>query len=73
MSDLVMSRMSGEGVRPGSRTRRLAGATWRLVGLMISRSRERQVLASLDRRMLRDIGLTPEQAGHEARKRFWEV
>ena len=73
MSDLVMSRMSGEGVRPGTRARRLAGAAWRLVGLMISRSRERQVLASLDRRMLRDIGLTPHEAGREARKRFWEA
>ena len=44
----------------------------RLVWLMIARSRERQVLASLDRRMLRDIGLTPAEAGQEAQKWFWE-
>lgn len=73
MSDLVMSRMSGLGARPGTRARRVAGTPWRLVALMIARSRERQVLASLDRRMLRDIGLDPHQAGQEARKWFWEV
>jgi uncharacterized protein YjiS (DUF1127 family) len=73
MSDLVMSRMSGSGARPWTRARRLAGSPWRLVALMIARSRERQVLASLDRRMLKDIGLTPFEAGQEARKRFWEV
>lgn len=73
MSDLVMSRISGEGVGPGTRTRRLVGTPWRLVGLMIARSRERHALASLDRRMLRDIGLDPHQAGQEARKWFWEA
>jgi len=39
--------------------------TWR------RRSRERQELAQLDRRTLRDLGLTEGQALFEANKPFW--
>ena len=40
---------------------------------MLERSRERQVLASLDARGLRDIGVTPYEAGVEANKPFWRA
>jgi uncharacterized protein YjiS (DUF1127 family) len=43
------------------------------VRLMLERSRERQVLAALDARGLRDIGVTPYEAGVEARKAFWRT
>jgi uncharacterized protein YjiS (DUF1127 family) len=41
--------------------------------LMLARSQERQLLASLDARELRDIGVTPYEAGVEARKPFWRA
>ena len=44
----------------------------RLVWLGLARSRERRALASMDARGLRDIGLTPYEAGVEARKPFWQ-
>jgi uncharacterized protein YjiS (DUF1127 family) len=42
------------------------GRRWR------ERARQRDDLSSLDARMLRDIGVTKEQAGKEADKSFWE-
>jgi uncharacterized protein YjiS (DUF1127 family) len=42
------------------------------VRLMLQRSRERRLLAELDVRILRDIGVTPYEAGVEARKGFWQ-
>ena len=39
--------------------------TWR------RRSRERQELASLDRRTLRDLGLSSSEVNFEANKPFW--
>lgn len=41
--------------------------------LMLARLRERQTLAGLDARALRDIGVTPYEAGVEARKPFWRA
>jgi uncharacterized protein YjiS (DUF1127 family) len=35
------------------------------------KSRQRQALAELDRRLLDDIGVTPSAARQEARKPFW--
>jgi uncharacterized protein YjiS (DUF1127 family) len=55
--------------RPGPLLQRLAGAVW----LMLARSRERRILATMDARELRDIGVTPYEAGTEARKPFWRV
>lgn len=76
MSDIVFH---GHTIRPTeaafgimSRARTLSGSAIGLVWLMLARSRERQVLASLDARGLRDIGLTREQAGLEARKWLWQ-
>lgn len=36
-----------------------------------ARRRQRLALAALDARLLRDIGLTPDQARAEAAKPFW--
>jgi uncharacterized protein YjiS (DUF1127 family) len=38
---------------------------------MLERSRERQILARMNIRDLRDIGVTPYDAGMEAQKPFW--
>lgn len=40
-------------------------ATWR------QRARERQELATLDHRMIRDLGLSPSDIRFEANKPFW--
>jgi uncharacterized protein YjiS (DUF1127 family) len=39
---------------------------------MHDRWRQRQALLDLDDRLLRDIGITREQAKREARKPFWK-
>jgi len=36
-------------------------------------ARERRRLLDLDERVLRDIGLTPEQAYREASRPFWDM
>jgi uncharacterized protein YjiS (DUF1127 family) len=38
----------------------------------IERSRQRQALAVLERHLLEDIGVTPEDARGEAEKPFWQ-
>jgi uncharacterized protein YjiS (DUF1127 family) len=43
-----------------------------LVQRMSDRWRQRQTLLNLDDRLLRDIGITREQAEREARKPFWK-
>lgn len=48
---------------------KLTRAVWR----GIERVNERRALTLLDDRLLRDIGLTREQARREACKRFWET
>jgi uncharacterized protein YjiS (DUF1127 family) len=50
---------------------RLRVTAWLRLGL--ARRRERQALAEMDLRMLRDIGIGPHDAFHEARKFWWEV
>jgi uncharacterized protein YjiS (DUF1127 family) len=47
--------------------RHLAG----LVRTWIERSRQRDALRELDPHLLRDIGISPEQARAEAGKPFW--
>jgi uncharacterized protein YjiS (DUF1127 family) len=42
-------------------------ATWRTC------LRERRELAALDRRMQRDIGVTPGEIAHEINKPFWQA
>lgn len=55
------------------RSRRIFANAFRAVRLMLDRARERAVLAELDARALRDLGITPYEAGIEARKPFWRV
>ncbi len=43
------------------------------VGEWIERSRSRRVLASLDDRLLGDLGLSRTQADTEARRPFWRA
>jgi len=38
----------------------------------IARARQRRQLLELDTRLLRDIGMSADQARHEARKPFWQ-
>lgn len=42
-------------------------ATW------YERDRQRRQLATLDRRFLRDMGVSPIDAAHEAAKPFWRA
>ena len=62
IADAGASCLKNTGV--ASRVRR-----WLLTA--VRRRRQRRALARLDGRLLRDIGVTPEQAAVEARKPFW--
>lgn len=49
-----------------------AAAGWPgLVALWIRRRRQRRHLATLDAHLLRDIGITPDEARREIAKPFW--
>ena len=50
---------------------RLVSASGRLACVWIERLRQRGDLAELDPYLLRDIGVTQEQARTECRKAFW--
>lgn len=41
------------------------------IGAWSERARQRRALGRLDDRLLRDIGLTPEQARSESMRPFW--
>jgi uncharacterized protein YjiS (DUF1127 family) len=43
------------------------------IAMWFARSRQRRALAELDDRLLRDIGVTFEQARREAAKPFWSA
>ena len=61
---------------PRDRSAGVAEALHRWVGLVRlwrERSRQRQQLARLDRRMLHDIGVTPDEAERECNKPFWRA
>jgi uncharacterized protein YjiS (DUF1127 family) len=47
--------------------------TFRFVALVASARRDRRTLAQLDPHLLRDIGLTREQAEAEAARALWDV
>jgi uncharacterized protein YjiS (DUF1127 family) len=59
--------------RPGlaRRIRGGAAAAGGWVAAWITRVRQRELLAGLDARMLRDIGLTPDAQARELTKPFW--
>jgi uncharacterized protein YjiS (DUF1127 family) len=54
-----------------ARSRNLAFACVRLIAIWMARARERRDLATLDDRMLRDIGITRIDVLRECRKPFW--
>jgi uncharacterized protein YjiS (DUF1127 family) len=58
----------------GAKTQPLFWCTllWRWCARCSARSRQRQALAQLDDRDLKDIGITRQQANAEAAKRFWK-
>jgi len=55
------------------RPRQVLEAALRAARLMLARSRERATLGELDAHALRDLGITPYEAGIEARKPFWRA
>jgi uncharacterized protein YjiS (DUF1127 family) len=70
------ARISGrlQGRRRTARRRRLVTLAARIAAtpaLWIARYRQRTLLAQLDARMLRDIGLTRKDARRECEKPFW--
>ena len=46
-------------------------AAWSLLAQWIERARQRQALAGLEDRMLRDIGITRVEVARECEKPFW--
>ena len=44
-----------------------------LVGLWYARARERRSLSRLDARLMRDIGVSADEAAREAAKPFWRA
>jgi uncharacterized protein YjiS (DUF1127 family) len=44
-----------------------------LIGIWRRRSRDRQMLATMSRLELQDIGITPWEARREANKPFWRA
>jgi uncharacterized protein YjiS (DUF1127 family) len=44
-----------------------------VISQALTRRRDRKVLSHLDAHILRDIGLTPEEARTEAAKPFWQA
>jgi uncharacterized protein YjiS (DUF1127 family) len=63
--------LAGFSARPATPWRDIARGTLRLIALWHERGRQRQALASLDERLLRDIGITRSQAARECNKPFW--
>jgi uncharacterized protein YjiS (DUF1127 family) len=51
---------------------RLGGAAVRAVWFWMERSRQRRALAELDDYLLRDIGLTRDEAQRECANPFWK-
>ena len=46
---------------------------WQRLGRLLAVTKQRRRLADLDDHLLRDIGLTREQANQEAKRRVWDV
>ena len=51
---------------------RLGGAAVRAVWSWMERSRQRRALAEVDDHLLRDIGLTRDEARRESSSPFWK-
>jgi uncharacterized protein YjiS (DUF1127 family) len=69
------SRRDGLVWRPSWRSGALSGlgcAAVRVVWFWMERSRQRRALAELNDRLLRDIGLTRDEARRECANPFWK-
>lgn len=72
------SSLAAEPVAAGARRRIIQRGVavlrhvWAWMVLCRARAVERGYLAEMDQRMLRDIGVTPFDAGLEARKWWWQ-
>jgi uncharacterized protein YjiS (DUF1127 family) len=68
------SKATASGNYDRAKTQRLPWGTrcWRWYARCSARSRQRQALAQLDDRALKDVGITREQADAEAAKPFWK-
>ena len=60
----------GHGLSPSGR--RSVGM-WGRIRTWWSVARERRRLAELDPRLLEDMGISPEEAGSEAARPFWDI
>jgi uncharacterized protein YjiS (DUF1127 family) len=63
--------IAGAGLRRVARAPRLIEAV-DLILVWIDRSRQRGQLASVDRSILKDVGISPAEVDAECRKRFWQ-
>ena len=68
--DLLLPPQSYSAWSPKRRAHPVA-AGWILVASWIERARQRNALAGLDDRQLRDIGITRVEAAQESEKPFW--
>lgn len=64
---------SGRAGRPYLAWRQWWRGLYRWLGLAAARRRQRRALARLDARLLRDVGITPQQAADEVRKPPWRA
>jgi uncharacterized protein YjiS (DUF1127 family) len=69
--DLILPRQPYSTWRPARASLHRVGAAWRMISLWIERRRQRDALAGLDDRALRDIGITRTEAARECEKPFW--
>ena len=69
-ADLFLPPRSIAVWRPARRTS-LAGVVMGLLRRWVERARQRNALAGLDDRLLRDIGVTRVEAARECQKPFW--
>jgi uncharacterized protein YjiS (DUF1127 family) len=71
-SAMINQRLAGSGRLPLARLLTPLALGAYLVKLWQS-NRERQRLAELDPRLLRDIGIDPVAAAHEVERPFWQL
>jgi len=72
---LTFSRTGGLAGEPANLHRHHSSFVTRIAALLlcwVERSRQRRALFELDDRLLRDIGVAPEEARREATRPFWE-
>lgn len=71
MHSIPVTRGAGRRLGGLARLTALPAAFFGLLLLWQERARERNHLSRLDRRLLKDVGLSPEQVDHESSKPFW--